>query len=471
MSQSNITLTFLGAAGEVTGSSYLVTTPNVKFLVDCGMFQGGREADAKNRGALNFDVKTLDFVLVTHAHIDHCGLLPRLTAYGYTGPIYGSPATCDVVKIMLEDSARIQEKDALDRNKRSRKLNEKLPEFAPLYTVQQAQDCIGQLEPIAWEQPFSPHKDVSVTLRNTGHILGSASFDALITSGGRSRRIVFSGDVGSPNRILVPDPVSPPAADVLLIESTYGNRKHRTMEETRGQLVEAIERARSEGGNVIIPAFALGRTQEILLVLLDLVQKGQLKHAPDIYIDSPLAQKATEITWKHMRDTDTESQALIKAWKAGKIALNVNYSSTPDDSRALNAIKTGALIMAGSGMCEAGRIRHHLLHNLGREECSIVFAGYQGEGTLGRAIIEKKASVKIMREEVPVRAQVYTLGGLSAHADQPGLIAFMRGITKAPDTTYLVHGEKNIAEEFGKVIATELGWKTTIPAIGQTVEI
>jgi metallo-beta-lactamase family protein len=258
---------------------------------------------------------------------------------------------------------------------------------------------------------------------------------------------------------------------VLLIESTYGNRKHRTMEETRGQLVEAIDRARAKGGNVIIPAFALGRTQELLLVLLDLIQKGQLKHAPQVYIDSPLAEKATEITWKHMRDTDTESQALIKAWKAGKIALTVNYSSTPDDSRALNAIKTGALIMAGSGMCEAGRIRHHLLHNLGREESSIVFAGYQGEGTLGRAIIEKKPSVKIMRQEIPVRAQVYTLGGLSAHADQPGLISFMRGIKKAPDTTYLVHGEKNIAEEFGKVIASELGWKTTIPAIGQTVEI
>jgi metallo-beta-lactamase family protein len=376
-----------------------------------------------------------------------------------------------VVKIMLEDSARIQEKDALDRNKRSRERNEKLPEFAPLYTVQQAHDCIGQLEPVAWEQAFAPHKDVSITLRNTGHILGSASFDTLITSAERSRRIVFSGDVGSPNRILVPDPVSPPAADVLLIESTYGNRKHRTMEETRGQLVEAIDRARTKGGNVIIPAFALGRTQELLLVLLDLIQKGQLKNPPQVYIDSPLAEKATEITWKHMRDTDTESQALIKAWKASKIALTVNYSSTPDDSRALNAIKTGALIMAGSGMCEAGRIRHHLLHNLGREECSIVFAGYQGEGTLGRAIIEKKPSVKIMRQEIPVRAQVYTLGGLSAHADQPGLISFMRGIKKAPDTTYLVHGEKNIAEEFGKVIASELGWKTTIPAIGQTVVI
>ena len=471
MSQSNITLTFLGAAGEVTGSSYMVTTPNVRFTVDCGMFQGGREADAKNRNALSFDVKTLDFAMVTHAHIDHCGLLPRLTAFGFKGPIYGSPATCALVKIMLEDSARIQEKEALDRNKRSRDRKEKLPELAPLYTVEQARECIAQLTPVEWDTPTALHKDVTITLRNTGHILGSASIDTLITSGGVSKRIVFSGDVGSPNRILVPDPVSPPAADVLLIESTYGNRKHRTMEETRGQLVEAIERAHTNKGNVIIPAFALGRTQEIMIVLLDLVNQGKIKNPPQVYIDSPLAEKATEITWKFMRDTDTESQALIAAWRAGKIPLKVNYSSTPDDSRALNAIKSGVLIMAGSGMCEAGRIRHHLLHNLGRPECSIVFAGYQGEGTLGRMIVDKKPSVRIMREEISVRAKVYTLGALSAHADQPGLISFMRGIKQAPTTTYLVHGDPAVMVEFGKAIATELGWKTVTPAIGQVVEI
>jgi metallo-beta-lactamase family protein len=471
MSQSSISLTFLGAAGEVTGSSYLVTTPSVKFTVDCGMFQGGREADEKNRNALSFDVKTLDFAMVTHAHIDHCGLLPRLTAFGFKGPIYGSPATCALVKIMLEDSARIQEKEAFDRNKRSRERKEKLPELAPLYTVEQARECIAQLTPVEWDIPTSLHKDVTITLRNTGHILGSASIDTLITAGEVSKRIVFSGDVGSPNRILVPDPVSPPAADVLLIESTYGNRKHRTMEETRGQLVEAIERAHANKGNVIIPAFALGRTQELMIVLLDLVSQGKIKNPPQVFIDSPLAEKATEITWKFMRDTDAESQALIAAWRAGKIPLKVNYSATPDDSRAINAIKSGALIMAGSGMCEAGRIRHHLLHNLGRPECSIVFAGYQGEGTLGRAIIDKKPSVKIMREEIPVRAQVYTLGGLSAHADQPGLISFMRGIKQAPAITYLVHGDRAVMDEFGKAIAAELGWKTLIPSIGQVVEI
>lgn len=471
MSQSNISLTFLGAAGEVTGSSYMVTTPNVKFTVDCGMFQGGREADAKNRNALSFDVKSLDFALVTHAHIDHCGLLPRLTAFGYKGPIYGSPATCALVKIMLEDSARIQEKDALDRNKRSRERREKLPEFAPLYTVEQARACIEQLTPVEWDTPTALHKDVTITLRNTGHILGSASIDVLVTSGDVSKRIVFSGDVGSPNRILVPDPVSPPAADVLLIESTYGNRIHPTMEETRGQLVEAIARAHTHKGNVIIPSFALGRTQELIIVLLDLVRQGKIKSLPQIFIDSPLAEKATEITWKYMRDTDAESQELIAAWKANKIPLKVNYSATPDDSRALNAVKSGALIIAGSGMCEAGRIRHHLLHNLGRPECSIVFVGYQGEGTLGRAIIDKKPSVKIMREEIPVRAQVYKLGGLSAHADQPGLISFMRGIKQAPAITYLVHGDRAVMVEFGKVIATELGWKTLTPAIGQVVEV
>ncbi len=471
MTTSPIQLTFLGAAGEVTGSSYLVDTGKVKFLVDCGMFQGGRAADEKNRNALNFDVKSLDFVLLTHAHIDHCGLLPRLTAFGYNGPIYTSHSTAALAKIMLEDSARIQEKDAMEDIKRARKFGEKAVEIAPLYTVEQARECWADIQGLAWEEAFKPHEDVTITLRNTGHILGSASFDVEIRAGGASKRVVFSGDVGSPGRPLVPDPVSPPAADVLLIESTYGNRMHKTLADTREELVEAIARAHRGGGNVIIPAFALGRTQEIMVTLMDLVRQGRIAHVPEVFIDSPLAEKATEISWAHMNDLDTESRELVAAWKAGKINLKVHYCPTPDDSRRINTIRAGAMILAGSGMCEAGRIRHHLLHNLGRDECCIVFVGYQGQGTLGRAIIDGAKTVRLMREDVAVRAKVYTLGGLSAHADQTGLLSFMGGIKQAPATTYVVHGELEVAKEFGQIITQRLGWATVVPTSAQTVTL
>ncbi len=465
---SDIKLTFLGAAGEVTGSSYVVETPNVRFMVDCGMFQGGRDADTKNRAALAFDVKSLDFVLLTHAHIDHCGLLPRLTAYGFRGPIYASEATAALTKFMLEDGGRIQEKDTLDRNRRSREAGEKLPELAPLYTLEQAREAASQLTPLPWEQRSELAGGVAVTLRNTGHILGSASFDTEITFGADMRRVVFSGDVGSPNRILVPDPVSPPAADVLLIESTYGNRKHKDLAQTRDELIEIIAKAHTEGGNLVVPAFAVGRTQELLIVLLDLVRQGRIKHPPHVFIDSPLAAKVTEVTRKFLRDTDTEAQSLLNGWRDGTIPLTVEYTGTPDESRKINGVRSGALIIAGSGMCEAGRVRHHLMHNLPRPECGVVFVGYQGEGTLGRRIIEGAKTVRIMRHDIPVRAKVATLGGLSAHADQPGLLSFMRGIKSPPKQTFIVHGEKAVSEAFGQVITSELGWKSTVPAIGET---
>jgi metallo-beta-lactamase family protein len=269
----------------------------------------------------------------------------------------------------------------------------------------------------------------------------------------------------------VPDPVPPPAADVLLIESTYGNRLHKTLADTREELVEAIARAHRGGGNVVIPAFALGRTQEIMLTLMDLIRLGRIAHPPEVFIDSPLAEKATEISWAHMNDLDTESRALVAAWKAGTIKFKVHYSPTPDDSRRINTIRAGALILAGSGMCEAGRIRHHLLHNLGREECCIVFAGFQGKGTLGRAIIDGAKTVRLMREDVAVRAKVYTLGGLSAHADQAGLLSYISGIKKGPAMTYVVHGEPEVAKEFGQIITQRLGWATTVPTGGQTVTL
>jgi metallo-beta-lactamase family protein len=465
-------LTFLGAAQEVTGSCYLVEAGGARFLVDCGMFQGGREAWRKNHNAFNFDPETIDFVLLTHAHIDHSGLLPRLVALGFKGPVYTTRATIDLLGVMLPDSAHIQEKEAEWANYDQHRSRGKLRhETAPLYTVVQAQDSLKRLNPVDYGVEFSPHKDVRFIYRDAGHILGSAIIEVWLSEGGQTRKLVFSGDLGQPGHPLVRDPTPIEEADYLLVESTYGNRLHKSMEDSLNELAYAVnDTLKRKGGNVIIPAFTVGRTQDILYMLGLLTQQGRVSGL-HIYVDSPMATSATEITLKHMELLDADARRLLDWQSAGSNFLKISFIEDVEESRALNEIRHGAVIISASGMCDAGRIKHHLRYNLSRKECSIIITGFQAGGTLGRRIVDGAKSVRIFKQDVPVRADIYTIGGLSAHADQKALMGWLGHFRKPPRQTFVVHGEASTAEMFAELVGRELKWNVQVPKLGEAVEL
>lgn len=463
-------LTFLGAAGEVTGSCYLVETGDVRFLVDCGMFQGGYEAELKNRAPFAFDPRALDFVLLTHAHIDHSGLLPRLAAAGYSGPIYATAATCDLLEVMLTDSAHIQEKEAeWSREAKSHPHHQDHGE-EPLYTVAQAQRSLKQLKPIGYDVAVTPHPRIRCLYRDAGHILGSAIIEIWITAEGATRKIVFSGDLGQPLRPLVRDPTPITETDLLLVESTYGNRLHKALPDTLSELEHAItDTLKRKGGNVIVPAFAVGRTQDLLYLLVDLYRQGRLPEM-DIYVDSPMALKATEITLRHAALLDRDAAALLAWVSRNRGQPRINFVQDVEESIALHRLKSGAVIVSASGMCDAGRIKHHLRHNLGRPECTILITGFQAAGTLGRRIVDGAKTVRIFGIEVPVRADIYTIGGLSAHADQAALLGWLGHFKHPPQRTFVVHGEPATSEIFASALRQRLGWPgVVVPQARQSV--
>ncbi|MBL8534137.1 MAG: MBL fold metallo-hydrolase [Betaproteobacteria bacterium] len=463
---------FLGAAGEVTGSCFHVFTSSCQFLVDCGMFQGGGETDRKNRDALDFDVRELDFVLLTHAHIDHSGLIPRLTMLGYRGPIYCTAATADLLGVMLPDSGHIQEKELEWETKhRRREKRRGEVEVAPLYTVTQAYASLKRLKRVQYDEEFAPHAKVRARMRDAGHILGSAFIEVWVEEGSRTRKMVFSGDIGQPGHPLMRDPQSVEDADVLVMESTYGNRLHKGMPQTLDELSAAVTETLSQrGGNVVIPAFAVGRTQDIVYLLLQLYRE---KRVPEmqIYVDSPMALAATEITLKHMGVLEPEATETM-AWLRGSGGTpGVHFVQEVEESIALNRVRSGAVIISASGMCEAGRIKYHLRQNLPRPECGIVIVGFQAGGTLGRRLVDGAQTVRLFGEEVAVRAKIHTIGGLSAHADQAALIGWLRGIRREPEHTFLVHGERSTREIFADTLRSQLGWSgLTLPEIGDTFD-
>lgn len=455
-------LGFFGAAGEVTGSCTLVDTGEARFLVDCGMFQGGAEARAKNERALSFgfDVRRLDFVLLTHAHIDHSGLLPRLAMLGFRGPVYTTPATISLLEVLLPDAAHIQEKEAewqlRNRHRRGRSERGILP---PLYTVMQAQAALKLLRPVPYDESFAPLAGIGVRFRDAGHILGSASLEVTVASGGRSRRLVFSGDLGMPGRPVLNDPAPAPAsADALLIESTYGNRLHRSLAETEEEIVNAFARTRAAGGNIVIPAFAVGRTQEILFILTDLVRCGRLP-AMKVFVDSPMANSATRITLEHSHLLDAPTRELIAWQQAHPHKMDIEFVADVERSRQLNDIRHGAVIISASGMCDAGRIKYHLRENLGRHESTVLIAGFQAAGTLGRRLVDGAKLVRIFGETVSVKAKICTVGGLSAHADQAALLDWLAGFHKAPGKLFVVHGESSASQAFADAIRARFGWR------------
>ena len=433
-------LTFLGAAGEVTGSCYLVDTGEVKFLIDCGLFQGGRAADAKNR-RFAFDPREIGFVLLSHAHIDHSGLLPRLVAQGFKGAVYATQATCELAGVMLPDSGHLQEKEAEWSGR------------PPLYTAAQAQAALQHLVPVAYDGDVKPHASARLRFRDAGHILGSSILELWL----RGTKLVFSGDLGQPGHPVVADPTRIDEADVLLVESTYGNRDHKSLVQTLDEFAFALnDTLASKRGNVLIPAFAVGRTQDVLHFIGELQAAGRLPRKMEVYVDSPMALAATRITLKYASLPPIE---------------RLHFTEDLAESKRINSIRSGAVIISASGMCEGGRIRHHLRWNLSRPECAIVFAGFQAAGTLGRRIVDGAKMVRLFREPYAVRAKVFTIGGLSAHADRSALLGWLGGFRRPPRKTWVVHGEPLAAFSLRDALAGRPGWLAEVAAHGQTVEL
>ncbi|WP_417818903.1 MBL fold metallo-hydrolase RNA specificity domain-containing protein [Tritonibacter scottomollicae] len=460
---------FNGAAQEVTGSCTLIETEKTRFLVDCGMFQGGREASDKNRNRFAFEPSDIDFVLLTHAHIDHSGLLPKLYREGFRGPIHTTTATAELLEIMLRDSAHIQETEAKRRAHRRRNRSKPLKE--PIYTLPDAEAVLRQVRPLDYEERLQLQGGIDVRFRDAGHILGSAIVEIWVTEKGHSRKLVFSGDLGQPGRPILRDPAIVEEADILFIESTYGNRLHKNLTDTVDEFVDVVtETLQAKKGNVIIPAFAVGRTQELLYYFHQLVCEGRLGDL-DIFVDSPMATAVTELTSRHMSLFDEQARRLARWHAKGENIPNLKFVGSVEESRALNAIRAGAIIIAASGMCTAGRIKYHLQENLPRPGSAILITGFQAQGTLGRKLVDGADQVRIFGQDVPVRASVHTLNGFSAHADQAALLDWLGGFKKTPSTTFVVHGEMSSSTAFAEEITNKLGWKTSIPERGQIEEI
>jgi len=456
-------LTFLGATMEVTGSSHLLETGGRKVLIDCGMFQGSKIVSAMNHKPFAFAVSDLDCVLLTHAHIDHSGLLPRLCKAGFKGPIYATQGTIDLCSIMLPDSAYIQEFEAENANRKGKRMGRAMVE--PLYTVDDATECLKQFRPVEYETEFSIGDGIHVHFHDAGHILGSSMLEVHALESGTETQFLFSGDLGRPNQPILKDPSYIKTADYVIMESTYGNRDHADIDwETR--LAEIINETVKRKGNIIIPAFAVGRTQVILYYLSRLFQAGRIPDVP-VIIDSPLAIAATGIFRRDTQYYDKEARDILQKEAQGPLEMpQLRFSRTSEESKALNFLETPAIIISASGMADAGRILHHLKHNLWRPECSVLFVGFQAEGSLGRRLVEGSKKVRIMGEEIGVRAQIYNLDGLSAHADRDDILDWLSHFTQKPANIFLVHGEVESAEALSRLISEKLAIPSYIPQYG-----
>jgi metallo-beta-lactamase family protein len=467
---------FLGAAGEVTGSKYLINTELedsvCKFIVDYGMFQGAREADEKNQKSLPFDPREISFLILTHAHIDHCGLIPRLCAEGFKGPIYCTSTTAKLIEIMLLDSAHFQVSD-FERAEKKNKLGKWRGDMPVLlYDTKQAIESLNQVRPIPYSKKFSPIKDIDVAFEEAGHILGSAIAVIEVKEKNKdSRRLVFSGDLGMFEKPIFRQPALIESADILLVESTYGDRLHRSLKETEDELVEILTNTLNRGGNVIMPAFAVGRTQEILFILADLIRRDRLPHL-NVWVDSPMATKVTELTTACLDELDDDAKLLYQWLLDHKNKIDVRFVADVDESKALNSLKSGAIIISSSGMCQAGRILHHLMNNLPFEKNAIVITGFQALRTLGRRLVDEAVSVKIMGEYIDVKASIHTLGGLSAHADRDNLLKWLKGFKQKPKHVFVVHGEPTASIHFVQTIRETLNWNDVIiPTLNSTFDI
>lgn len=473
-------VTFLGATETVTGSNFLVEAAGKKFLVDCGLHQGKYEEELLNEQAFDYDVNSIDFMLLTHAHIDHSGRIPKLYKEGYRKPIYATKATCDLCSIMLPDSGHIQETENEIKNKK-RKRNGKKP-IDPLYTVEDAENCMELFNPVQYDQIINVDENINVRFNDAGHMLGSSIIEIWVKEDGKEEKVVFSGDIGNNDIPLLSSPTMIDSADYLVMESTYGDRLHLRNDEKASMFLDIVSETIENGGTVVIPSFAVGRTQEILYEIDKIKDiRGNdeaFKKEYDtlmktkVYVDSPLATSATEVFEKNMNLFKPEIQEFIKRGDNPLDFPGLTFTKTVEESKALNMSDEPCIIISASGMCDVGRIKHHLKHNIWNPKSTILFVGYQAPGTLGRRIVDGQKKVRILGEEFAVKARIEYIEGYSGHADQEWLLNFVYSFrNKRPKAIFLVHGEPHAQNELKDKIEQNVGTKVLIPKYGDKIEL
>lgn len=462
-------LTFIGANHEVTGSCHCLEACGKKILVDYGMEQGG---NVYENAELPFAIPDVDYILITHAHIDHTGLLPLLYAEGFRGQIFATQATCDLCNIMLKDSAHIQEMEAEWKNRKARRAGK--PEVEPLYTINDAQGVLTHFVPCHYKDVLTLTDGLRIRFTDVGHLLGSASIEVWMEEEGVEKKIVFSGDIGNKNKPLIKNPSYIDEADYVVMECTYGDRTHDRTHEHIEELAQILQETLDRGGNLVIPAFAVGRTQEILYFMRKIKEEKLIKGHDDfeVYVDSPLAVEATQVFTKNIMECyDEEAMDLVNRGINPIGFPGLKLSITSEDSKNINFDMTPKVIISAAGMCDAGRIRHHLKHNLWRPECTILFAGYQAVGTLGRSLLEGAQVVKLFGETIDVEAHIEKLDGISGHADMNGLITWVSAFKEKPSQVFLVHGDDDVCTSFAGLLHTDYGFETAAPFSGSVYDL
>jgi len=457
----------IGAAGgEVTGSCYSVQTKEARILVDCGLFQGGKKSEALNRPPTTPNRK-LDAVLLTHGHLDHTGRLPLLAKIGYTGSVFGTPATLDMTKLILRDSARLQMSDCERQNRKRKRAAQ--PPLEPLYTPDDTDAIISQLRPVPYQTPFDVAPGIQAIWAESGHMLGSASIQLLVKEDGKTKRVVFSGDLGPRSAPMLREFEPFQHADLVFLESTYGGRDHRSFKETVAQFEQIVIEAMKHGGKMLVPSFAIGRAQLITLLIGKMFRDGKIRPFP-VFLDSPMAIEATNIYVKHLDLFDDEMKAFIRNRPLRQDLKTMRPTATADESRAINDVRGACLVMAGAGMCNGGRILHHLRANLWKPETQVLIVGYQGHGSLGRRLVDGEKGVSIFGEKIAVKAKIHTLGGFSAHAGQTDLMHWFNIVARSKPRVVLTHGEDDQRAALARLIQQRHRLPSKLPKMNETIE-
>ncbi len=457
-----IKLRFLGAAQNVTGSRHMLEVNGTRLLVDCGLYQE-RQFKKRNWEPFDFPASSIDAVLLTHAHLDHCGLVPKLVKDGFKGPIYCTAATAEIARIIMFDSARLQEEDAEYKRRRHEREGRKSPHpYEPLYKIADVEAALPLFKTVRYKKSVEIASGIKATFCEAGHVLGSAVIHISIEHEGQTRSVLFSGDLGRPDRPILRDPASIDEADYILVESTYGDRVHRGRGDIKAEIAEVINATRAAGGNIVVPSFALERSQEMLYYLNELLTEDAIPHLM-VFLDSPMAGAITKVFKHHAELYDEEMNEFMANGESPFTFSGLKYTQTSTESKAINHIRGTAIIIAGSGMCTGGRVKHHLVNNIERPESTIMFIGYQAIGTLGRRIVQGEKEVRILGEKRQVKAKIVQIHGFSAHADRDELLHWLSSLKNHPKKIFVVHGEAESAKAFGDHIHEKTGWDVMVP--------